>query len=181
MKIFFADRNPELVAHAKVLTDWTIVDSLFETPCTAIVSPANSYGFMDGGVDHYISQHCGPGVQERLQRTIKNLSRGELLVGQALAIKTDYGNFEYVISAPTMRVPMRILDNHSIFLAAKAATLCAKLFNFESIIFPGMGTGVGGVPPQMAIRLMKKGIDEALNPPEFPATWKDATENHYKG
>lgn len=181
MKIIFADRNPELRAQAKVLTDWEVRDDLFEFEADAIVSPANSYGFMDGGLDWYISKHCGWDVQESLQNLIKNRDLRELLVGEALIVPCFQGKFGFVISAPTMRVPKRITDIHDVFLAARAATRKAMLHHCESVVFPGMGTGVGGVNPQIAIRMIKKGIDEALNPPAFPETWQDAQTKHYEG
>lgn len=58
--------------------------------CTAAVSPANSFGFMDGGVDLVYSRHFGWHVQERLQKAIQSMKFSELLVGQALAVETDY-------------------------------------------------------------------------------------------
>jgi hypothetical protein len=36
----------------------------------AIVSPANSFGFMDGGLDQALSERFGWGLQESLQRAI---------------------------------------------------------------------------------------------------------------
>src|SRR5690348_11540617 len=58
---------------------WSILD----VQCEAVVSPANSFGFMDGGIDHLYSRHFGWHVQRRLQEAIRGRHHGELLVGQA--------------------------------------------------------------------------------------------------
>ena len=38
--------------------------------CDAIVSPANSFGFMDGGVDYAIIKYFGYDLQKRVQQMI---------------------------------------------------------------------------------------------------------------
>jgi O-acetyl-ADP-ribose deacetylase (regulator of RNase III) len=42
---------------------------IFDLSADAIVSPANSFGFMDGGIDLVYSQHFGWGLQERLRES----------------------------------------------------------------------------------------------------------------
>jgi hypothetical protein len=37
--------------------------SILEVGCDAVVSPANSYGFMDGGIDALYLEHFGADVQ----------------------------------------------------------------------------------------------------------------------
>jgi O-acetyl-ADP-ribose deacetylase (regulator of RNase III) len=81
--------------------------SILESGCDAVVSPANSFGFMDGGIDMVYSRHFGWHVQERLQARIRDLHHGELLVGSAEIVETDDVSIPYLIAAPTMRVPMR--------------------------------------------------------------------------
>ena len=44
----------------------------------AVVSPANSYGFMDGGLDALYTRCFGPQLQQRLQRMIREQANGEL-------------------------------------------------------------------------------------------------------
>ncbi|MCZ8216003.1 MAG: macro domain-containing protein, partial [Cyclobacteriaceae bacterium] len=56
--------------------------------CDAVVSPANSFGFMDGGLDYALSERFGWDLEKRLQKIIKELPEGELLVGQALVLET---------------------------------------------------------------------------------------------
>lgn len=45
--------------------------SILDVRCDAVVSPANSFGFMDGGIDLIYSYHFGWHVQEQLQKLIQ--------------------------------------------------------------------------------------------------------------
>ncbi len=94
--------------------------SILDLSVDAIVSPANSYGFMDGGIDLLYSHRLGWQVQERLQKIIKEKHHGELLVGQAEIVETDVQQIPFVIAAPTMRVPMILKDSVNPYLAARA-------------------------------------------------------------
>src|SRR5262245_41056353 len=76
----------------------------------AVVSPANSFGFMDGGIDHLYSHHFGWQVQDKLQELIRTRHHGELLVGSAEIVETGNLCIPFVIAAPTMRVPMILRD-----------------------------------------------------------------------
>ena len=42
--------------------------SIVDVECDAVVSPANSYGFMDGGIDAVYLGHFGPEIQMRGDR-----------------------------------------------------------------------------------------------------------------
>lgn len=69
----------------------------------AIISPANSFGFMDGGIDLVYSRRFGWQLQERLQKLLRDEYDGELPVGMAVLLGTDDPGIPYLISAPTMR------------------------------------------------------------------------------
>lgn len=45
--------------------------------CDAMVSPANSFGFMDGGLDYALSERFGWDLEKKLQKQIKELPEGE--------------------------------------------------------------------------------------------------------
>ena len=76
---------------------------IFDVACDAVVSPANSFGFMDGGIDRLYTEFFGRGVQDRLQDCIRGCHHGELLVGQAEVVATDHPATPFLIAAPTMR------------------------------------------------------------------------------
>jgi O-acetyl-ADP-ribose deacetylase (regulator of RNase III) len=168
--------------------------SILNVACDAVVSPANSYGFMDGGIDLVYSQHFGWGVEDRLRQVIKDRHRGELLVGAAELIETGNLVHPYLIAAPTMRVPM-VLGSQTVnpFLATRAVLLLVKHGVFQSggfagariaehvqtIAFPGLGTGVGQVPVEICARQMRAAIEDVLleHYPE-PTSWAEASERH---
>lgn len=168
--------------------------SILDTEADALVSPANSFGFMDGGLDGLYTMHFGTGVQQRLQEAIVCRHYGELLVGEAEIVETGHRRHPFVISAPTMRVPMRLpSDTVNPFLAARAVLLLIRFGTFaqgshagepvrdhvHSVAFPGLGTGVGGVGPGTCAHQVRAALDEVLlSNWSFPDSWADASERH---
>ena len=167
--------------------------SILDVTCDAVVSPANSFGFMDGGIDMLYTQHFGWEVQERLQHLIRERHHGELLVGTAEIVETGHPRIPYLIAAPTMRVPMILRDTVNPYLAARAALLLVKCEQFASgplqgeplasvvttVAFPGLGTGVGRVEPSTCARQMRAAIEEVLfGKRSFPRTWAEAQGAH---
>jgi len=124
----------------------------------SIVSPANSFGFMDGGIDMRFSERFGWQLMERLQVVIKSDEFfGEILVGQAVIIeaKDPEKTITYLISAPTMRVPLDVRKTANAYLAFKAVLMEVRKHNMlvsqkkkegsiiKSVLCPGLGTMVG--------------------------------------
>jgi O-acetyl-ADP-ribose deacetylase (regulator of RNase III) len=158
--------------------------SIFDIPCDAIVSPANSFGFMDGGLDGILSKYLGWHVQSRVQERINKEFDGELLVGQSLIVPTDNDKFPLLISSPTMRVSMALAGktkmSPNIYLAAKAIFLALKKNpQIRSVAIPGLGTGVGGVNPEECARKMRMAFDDFyLGKYVFPKTFSEAHDRH---
>jgi len=189
MKIYLAARQND----AELISAWNsycgdldfvevYVGSILDLDVDAVVSPANSFGFMDGGIDYVYTEFFGAGLQDDLQGTILMERMGELLVGEAQAIETFHDQIPYVISAPTMRVPM-ILGPTSInpYLAARAALREANAYELDSIAFPGLGTGVGQVPPNICAHQVRVAIDEVFSKEiRMPTSWRQAQIAHQK-
>ncbi len=162
MHYLLIDTNPRMVEawrnfFIEEMNVTTLLGDLTEVSCDAIVSPANSFGFMDGGVDYAISIRLGWELQFELQKKIKELPEGELLVGRAMTIETGDEVIPYLISAPTMRVPMNFNTHSSInaYLAMKATLIEAKKHpKIEYVAIPGFCTGVGKMMPEIAARQM---------------------------
>lgn len=167
--------------------------SILDLSVDAVVSPANSFGFMDGGIDHLYSHHFGWQVQENLQKIIREKHHGELLVGQAEIVETNNLEIPFVISAPTMRVPMILRDTVNPYLAARAVFLLIEHGKFfdgnykgesikdyvQSVAFPGLGTGVGQVGFNTCAKQVHDAIqDFVLNNESFPKTWAEAQAKH---
>jgi O-acetyl-ADP-ribose deacetylase (regulator of RNase III) len=188
MKIVLADINKELTqAWRIVFSGFEAVEihegSIFDVEADAIVSPANSYGYMDGGLDLRLSEFLGWHVQDRLQERIRNKHHGELLVGVADIVPTDHAKFPYLISAPTMRVPM-VLGRASVnaYLAMRGILILVQHGTFDdgtpinskvnTIVVPGLGTGVGQVPADICALQMAEAVNEiVLGNKVFPGSW----------
>ena len=167
--------------------------SIFDVSCDAVVSPANSFGFMDGGIDLLYSQRFGWHVQARLQEQIRVRHHGELLVGAAEIVETGYDAVPFLIAAPTMRVPMRLQNSVNPYLAARAALLLAKHGTFghstyagekvsryvQTVAFPGLGTGVGQIGPNTCAHQMRAALENVVSgSADFPASWAEAQKRH---
>jgi len=184
MKITVFDRNPSVVSGfvssglsevaGIVCTNDYLPAHFSALPAEGLVSPANSYGFMDGGIDLAYSQYFGWGLQDKVQAAIKELPWQYLPVGQAIIVETGWHNFPNLIVAPTMIVPKRINDLADIMFATRAAVKAGIDAGLNSIAMPGMGTGCGGINPLAAGNAMAAGIKGALNPMQFPVSWVEA-------
>ena len=167
--------------------------SILDASCDAVVSPSNSFGFMDGGIDHLYSHHFGWEVQRRLQEQIRTRHHGELLVGTAEVVETGSPRIPFLIAAPTMRVPMILNDTINPYLAARATLLVIRhgtvsVGNFagervasviSTVAFPGLGTGVGRVDPDTCAHQVRCAIEEVhLGRAPFPRTWAEAQLRH---
>ncbi len=148
---------------------------------------------MDGGIDLLYSHRLGWHVQERLQKLIKEKYHGELLVGQAEIVATDNLQIPFVISAPTMRVPMILKDSVNPYLAARAVFLLINYGTFsdgvykgeqinkfvQSVAFSGLATGVGRIGFNTCARQMQRAIEDfVLEKNTFPQSWVDASAKH---
>ena len=98
--------------------------SIGDVQADAVVSPANSYGFMDGGIDAHYMELYGEQIQFEARKTILTRHSGELLVGHADIVPTGHHAHPWLIIAPTMRVPMALpVDTVNPFLAMRAVLL----------------------------------------------------------
>ncbi len=194
MKLVLVDLQIELIkAWRAVLDEYEQVSihhgSIFDVNCDAVISPGNSFGFMEGGLDLKISQQLGWDVQERLQAVIRSRHHGELPVGCAEIMETEHIRIPYVISAPTMRTPMVLENSVNVYLSLRAALLLVKHGCFESgepvadkvevIAVPGMGGGTGQLPWDIIARQMKAAIENVcLDKNTFPKSLHDAQLRH---
>ena len=133
-------------------------ENICRVPCDAVVTPANSFGFMDGGLDHLLSERFGWDLEKRVQAAIQARPMRELLVGEAIVVATEDALTPWLICAPTMRVPMRVRTSINAYLAMKALLLAARAHQAEIPIetgaVPGLGTGIGQLAPELAAAQM---------------------------
>lgn len=133
--------------------------NLLRQKADATISPANSFGWMDGGIDRAYRE-AFPGIETTVQAAIRLVSGGELPVGKALIVSTVDEQIPHLICAPTMRQPMDIANTNNVFNAFRAAIRCAQDSGISTLLCPGLGTGVGGMCPRKSARQMALAIGE---------------------
>lgn len=129
--------------------------SITDEEVGAIVNPANSYLQMGGGVAGIIKREGGAIIEEEA------LKNAPIPIGDAVATTAGRLKSRYVIHAPTMNAPGPTTIRN-VYLATKAALLCANKIGVESVAIPGMGTGVGGISLQDGAETMIRAIKEHI-------------------
>jgi len=149
----------------------------------AIVSPANSFGFMDGGIDYVYSEFLGWGMSEDLRKAIHVDHGGELLVGDAVVVDIRDSNpktpIPYLISAPTMRVPLDIRGTVNAYLAFRAVLRASKKYDIKSILCPGLGTAVGKLPHKVAALQMHAAYRQFTRPEVMDVLGRAHARHHF--
>lgn len=183
IEVRIVDRNAELIEIFRREVDpsmplaYKVGDALDET-AGAIVTPGNSFGFMDGGFDAEVTFRW-PEVVELVREMIGRAPFGELPVGKAIVVPTGSADLPHLVYAPTMRAPGPIYDPSLVMLACRAAVSVAMACGARSIVMPGMGTGAGRLPYATAAAAMVGGIQAARFPPPAPRTWQEAAARHF--
>ncbi len=187
LRVRLCDANWEV---ARVLADHfqevegveVLAGNLFDLDGDALVSPANSFGDMSGGIDQQIDRFYNEAAQRAAMERIAEQFHGELPVGQATVIAMNSRRFPFLIVAPTMRVPSRVAGTLNAYLAMRAALVSALCHNKEksakiqSVAIPGLCTGVGGMPVAEAALQMRaaygmivlEGWKQVLHPVQAP-------------
>lgn len=177
MKLILVDIDAALCEAWKIyfagLPDTEIVFGSFETlpAYDCLVSPANSFGIMDGGIDAVITRFFGQQLMDRVQEHILRDYRGEQPVGTSFIIATNHVRHPYLAHTPTMRYPMSLLRTDAVYTAMWAMLNTVANFNrtaskpINTIACPGLGTGTGAVPALEGARQMALAYKNFLNPP----------------
>lgn len=146
----------------------------FSLPADAMVSPANSFGIMDGGLDLAIRNELGFHVETDVQKAIVDQHHGELPVGAAISVRTGHVSWPWLIAAPTMRIPENIAHTLNPYHAFRAvllevARMQAKGVAMETLVCPGLGTGIGMVSPRRCAALMRAAYVNMQRPSRIPS------------
>ncbi|AUB36203.1 O-acetyl-ADP-ribose deacetylase [Nostoc flagelliforme CCNUN1] len=160
--------------HFNYLPNVEIVNNYFEwlPDFDCMVSPANSFGMMDGGIDAAIIRFFGHSLMARVQQRILEDYLGEQPVGTSMIVETDHYKHPFLAHTPTMRVPMIIAGTDIPYVAMWAMLLAVRQHNqhagqkINTIACPGLGTGIGRVPYTEAARQMALAYDHFLYPPK---------------
>jgi O-acetyl-ADP-ribose deacetylase (regulator of RNase III) len=155
-----------------------------------MVSAANSFGLMDGGVDAALSRFFGPSLQAAVQRRILDEYLGEQPVGTSMIVDTGNRSHPFVAHTPTMRIPMTIAQTDNVYRAMWAMLIAVERHNqqakrkIEILACPGLGTRTGRVPPKEAARQMAMAYKNSLERPsqlDWPFAIRRQSEVEYGG
>jgi O-acetyl-ADP-ribose deacetylase (regulator of RNase III) len=150
-----------------------------------MVSAANSFGLMDGGVDGAITHFFGEQLMARVQERILREYRGEQPIGTSLIVETGHELHPYIAHTPTMRVPMSIAETDNVYSAMWAMLLAVDRHNqgaarpLEVVACPGLGTATGRVPFAKAAAHMALAYRRFLDPPAS-ISWDYAGKRHFE-
>ena len=142
-----------------------LAGDLLALDCDALVSPANSFGDMGGGIDQQIDRFYAGAAQRAVMDRIAGRFRGELPVGAATILGMTTRRFPFLVVAPTMRVPGRVPMTLNAYLAMRAALASVLdhneggLARIGSVAVPGLCTGVGGMAADEAALQMRAAYD----------------------
>ena len=153
----------------------TVVHGQFESlsDYDCMVSAANSFGLMDGGVDLAIIRYFGLELMDAVQDRIIKEFRGEQPVGTSFVIETGHPRHPWLAHTPTMRVPMPITRTDNVYQAMWAMMLAVERHNaagsgarIDTVACPGLGTATGRMAFDEAARQMSCAYRHFLSPPK---------------
>ena len=148
-----------------------------------IVSPANSFGLMDGGFDLAITKKFGEQLMERVQGRIIEDYAGLQPVGTSFIISTTDEQHPYLSHTPTMELPWDISRTFNVYLAMKATLLAIEDHNLTSpdsniiktALLPMFGGGCGNVNPYSIAKQMKLAYEHVYSP-SSSISWESANK-----
>jgi len=158
-KLIFCDTDNDVIEalkyHFSSVPDVEFqVGNILEFASNTLLSPANSYGFMDGGIDKDYAAFFGDDFQRNVLESVRSRPEGYFPVGTAARIETRHNRIPFLILAPTMLHP-EMIPSINVFRAFRAALKCIQSHKIEGPVYsPGFGTGVGGVKPDEAAKMM---------------------------
>jgi len=135
-----------------------------EFEADAIVNPANSYGYMGGGLAGALKKVGGQEIE------LEAVSCAPIPLGYAIMTTAGKLRYRKVIHAPTMEQPAGLTNIAIVKEAVTAALQCADEAGIKRLAIPGMGTGVGEIPKNKAaaaileavINFEPKSIEEVI-------------------
>ena len=181
MKIIFFDNKRELInTYKSELGNFDcsyicgdITDIINDIKADAIISPANSFANMKGGID-LIYKKIFPKIEERLTHKIslgnfpiasygcfieKKNGKKYVEVGNCIHIETLNEKCKYMIMLPTMKYPMNIVNTDNVYISF--LSFLKKYGNVNiKVLCPGLGTGIGGMSALESAKQIKRAFIE---------------------
>ena len=145
--LLLVDIQKELCDHwTKYFSDDTgvkIHHGYFHTVSEAyecMVSPANSFGLMDGGIDLAIRNYFGMRVQYNVRKKIMKEYYGEQPVGTSIIVFTENEFHPFLAHTPTMRVPRDISKTDNVYNAFFAMLTAVSYYNKNNKVRSAFGS-----------------------------------------
>lgn len=173
LRVSVGDLNPDIAnALARAFADVDQVEvvegNLLDLACDAIVSPANSFGNMGGGIDKAIDDFHRGEAQRAVTAAIREQFFGELPVGAAIVVRLPGRRWPFIVAAPTMRIPGNVAGTINAYHSMRAALIAVMQHNatrtegIRSLAVPGLCTGVGGMTYEKASEQMRIAYDNIV-------------------
>lgn len=151
-----------------------------------IVSPANSFGHMDGGIDAVLSHMLAKNndykyIGRKVRKNIKEKYAGEQPIGTCLLVKTKNEKYPFLAHAPTMTIPENVNKTLNAYYAFKSVLCCVINHNkksnhkINSILTTTFCTGCGDMDLETSLKQMRYAYDVVCNP--IKGKW-DYANNH---
>jgi O-acetyl-ADP-ribose deacetylase (regulator of RNase III) len=177
MKEFFKNTAMVIVENAN------IKDVPAEQTC--FVSPANSLGFMDGGIDLVLSREIMPGIEQKVKKRIQQLNvissmgRPYLPIGSVITVPHDLNT--HLIVTPTMFLPHDVRGTQNAYWSFFAALkmwrkLCVQKNKKFNLVVTSHCCGVGKMPGRESAEQMKRAYNDFIQGkgPEIVKEFEDA-------
>jgi O-acetyl-ADP-ribose deacetylase (regulator of RNase III) len=176
LNLILVDVNPQMCAawevafaqHKNVVVVNDYFQRIPEYDC--MVSAANSYGRMDGGIDGHITAYFGQQLMDRVQAHIVEHYFGEQPIGSSFIIPTHHAKHPFLAHTPTMRIPEDIAHTDNVYHAVRAMLLAVHDHNTSSIqkintiACPGLGALTGRVPFEKVAYQMERAYASIIEP-----------------
>jgi len=171
IKVVLCDINPKMISVWRETFEENpeveiVHGSMTDQLTSAVVSPTNAKGSMDGGLAAVLKGYFGSGVEQRVKAQIKKDYHGVMPVGFATCVETGKQLPRYLISTPTM-----VGSSEDISDSMNVALACAAAFqavhqqharepnSIRSVALPGLGAATGRTPVEICADLMWTAYD----------------------
>jgi O-acetyl-ADP-ribose deacetylase (regulator of RNase III) len=137
---------------------------------TIFVSPGNSFGVMNGGIDEIYSTYIFPHSQSQARSLIENLptvneyGKPYLPIGQAVLLPPYNGS--QLLLAPTMYIPENVSNTQNAYIAMKAIIdLVNQTNGYKYVAIPALCCGHGCMTPEESASQIYKAYKARQNVP----------------
>jgi O-acetyl-ADP-ribose deacetylase (regulator of RNase III) len=171
VQVVLVDINPKVVAAWRETFEGNpeveiVHGSMLDQKVDAFVTPTNSRGSMDGGLDAVLKGHFGGRIERQVKQAIAAEFGKAMPVGCATCVPTGRTRPSRLISTPTMTNSSEdISDTMNVALACAAAFQAVHIQNqrepgsIGSVALPGLGAQTGRVPVEICADLMWSGYN----------------------